>query len=179
MLTNHRKSSFQLLAVSNTRYHQITHLVRETESVTRLDLPLPITFLNWQIFNPGFYASKYRGRQAAESWLERCPECLRSNLEREASVGCFNSLIGAQLGSLRVLLPQPLSDIQLCCSETSCQTARVEHASLQGKSSCISIYPKMPQWVRSCKQIRPWYQKSGFKILRTTSEVLWLWASDC
>lgn len=39
--------------------------MRKTESATRRDLPLPITILNWQIF--GFYASEYRGRQAAES----------------------------------------------------------------------------------------------------------------
>lgn len=72
-----------------------------------------------------------------------------------------------------MLLPQPLPQLQLCFGQTSCQTARVKGATLVRKSSFISICLRMLQWVRSCKPIRPWFHKSGFKVLSTKSEALW------
>lgn len=39
----------------------------------------------------------------------------------------------------------------------------------------MTICLKMPQGIRTCKQIRPWFNKSGLKILSLKSEVLWPW----
>lgn len=112
-------------------------------------------------------------RVGSERWNCLCPGCLRSNLEREASIGYFNSLIAALLRARRAnSVTAPAPDIHIAATLP-------EGAGLSGEPSFIFICLKMPQWIRSCKQIRPWFNKSGLKILSLKSEVLWPWASDC